>query len=102
MSVDENILYFNGNSGNVVFVSIEMSILNIDLNNINLDNNFDEVGSDTVILIKLLAWHIKFEDTKNLTKINEQVIPIAWHPLTWWNFCMSEGETKQIELIFVE
>ena len=64
MSVDENILYFNGNSGNVVFVSIEMSILNIDLNNINLDNNFDEVGSDTVILIKLLAWHIKFEDTK--------------------------------------
>ena len=34
---DENILYFNEDSGNV-----DLNILNIDLNNINLDNNFDE------------------------------------------------------------
>ena len=32
-----------------------MGILNIDLNNINLDNNFDESDSDTIILIRLLA-----------------------------------------------
>ena len=102
LCADENIVYFNGDSGNFVFVCIEMGILNIDLNNINLDNNFDEDDSDTVILIKLLAWHIKFEDTKNLTKISEEVIPIAWHPITWWNFCMSEGETKEIEPIFAE
>ena len=34
---DENILYFNEDSGNA-----DLNILNIDLNNINLDNNFDE------------------------------------------------------------
>ena len=32
-----------------------MGILNIDLNNINLDNNFDETDPDTIFLIRLLA-----------------------------------------------
>ena len=40
MYEDENILYFNKDSGNVVFNCNGMGILNIDLNNINLDNNF--------------------------------------------------------------
>ena len=52
---DDNILYFNEDSGNVVFSGNEMSILNIDLNNINLDNNFDEDDPDTIILIRLFA-----------------------------------------------
>ena len=39
---DENILYFNEDSGNVRFSCNEMGIRHIDLNNINLDNNFDE------------------------------------------------------------
>ena len=37
-----------------------MGILNIDINNINLDDNFDESDPDTIILTRLLAWHIKF------------------------------------------
>ena len=51
---DESILYFNENSGNTVFSCNEMSILNIDLNNIYLDNTFDEDDLDTVILIRHL------------------------------------------------
>ena len=39
---DDNILYFNENSGNILFSSNEMDILNIGNNNINLENNFDE------------------------------------------------------------
>ena len=58
---DDNILYFNENSGNVLFSSNEMDILNIGNNNINLENNFDEDDPDTIILIRLLAWHIKFD-----------------------------------------
>ena len=45
-----------------------MGILNIDLNNVNLDNNFDEDDPDTIIIIRLLAWHIKFEKRKALKK----------------------------------
>ena len=43
-----------------------MGILKTDLNNINLDNNFDEDDSDSIIVIRLLAWHIKFEKRKEL------------------------------------
>ena len=52
---DENILYFNEDSGNVVFSCNEMGIVNIDSNNINLDNNFDEYDPDTTIVLRLLA-----------------------------------------------
>ena len=58
-----------------------MGILNIDLNIIDLDNNFDEDDHDTIILIRLLAWHIKFEKRKALKKsITEELMPLAWHP----------------------
>ena len=66
MYVDENILCFDEDSGNVVFNCNEMDIFNIDLNNVNLDNNFDEDDPDTIILIRLLAWHFKFEKHKVL------------------------------------
>ena len=50
----------------LVFSSNEMGTLNIDVNNINLDNNFDEDDSYTIILIRLLGWYIKFEKRKEL------------------------------------
>ena len=52
---DENILCFNENSDDAVLNCNGMGILNIDLNNIDLDNNFDEYGPDTIILIRFLA-----------------------------------------------
>ena len=45
-----------------------MGILNIDLNSINLDKSFDGDNPDTIILIRLLAWHIKFEKRKEIKK----------------------------------
>ena len=45
-----------------------MSILNIDLNNINLDNNFDKDDPNAIILIRGLAWHMKFATRKALKK----------------------------------
>ena len=53
----ENILYFIEDSGNVVFSCNEIGILHIDLNNINLDNNFDQDDPDAITSIILLAWH---------------------------------------------
>ena len=38
--------------------------LNVDLNNINLDNHFDEDDPDTIILIRHLAWHNKYGKRK--------------------------------------
>ena len=55
MYADENILYCNEDSTDAVFNYNKMGIVNIDLNNINLDDNFDEEYPDTIILIRLLA-----------------------------------------------
>ena len=66
---DENIPYFNEDSGNVVFTCEGRGSLNIDLENINLvDTNYDEDDHVTIILVWLLAWHIKFEKRKALKK----------------------------------
>ena len=62
---DENIFYSNEDSGNVVFPCNEIGIVNIDLNNVNLNSNFDEDNPDAIIFIRLLAWHIKFEKLKD-------------------------------------
>ena len=61
---DENTLYFNEDPDDVTFCCDEMGLNNsVNLNNINLDNNFDEDNPDT---IRLWAWHIKFEKCKAL------------------------------------
>ena len=65
---DKNILYFNEDFGNAVFNYNEMGIVNIDLNNINLDDNFDEEDPKNIILIRLLPWHINSEKPKELKK----------------------------------
>ena len=74
---DDHILYFNEDSG-----SVRMGILDINLNKINLDATFyDEDEPETTILVRLLAWHIKFAKRKALKKeLHEELIPIAWNP----------------------
>ena len=51
LQADENILCFNEDSGNVASSCNEISILIIDVTNINLGNNFDEDDPNTIILI---------------------------------------------------
>ena len=67
MYTDE-IYYTITDSGNVIFSCNETGVLNRDFN-IKFDNNFDEDDPNTIILIRLLAWHIKFEKRKALKKI---------------------------------
>ena len=69
MYADENILYFNGDSDNVVFICNETGIFNIHLNNIILDNtNYDEEDPYNIVHITRLTWHSKFEKCKALKK----------------------------------
>ena len=59
-----------------------------------------KVISESIIDIKCLAWHIKFDKRKALKKdINEELIFVAWHPKRWWKFCMSKDKKKEIEPI---
>ena len=46
-------VYFNEDSDNLVLNCNEKAILNLDLNNISFDDNFDEDDPDTIILVRL-------------------------------------------------
>ena len=65
------------------------------LNNFNV-TNYDEDDPETIIHVRLLVWHIKFEKRKALKKdMNEKLMLIAWHSRRWWNFSMTEDEKKE-------
>ena len=73
------------------------------LDNINLDDNFDEDDPGNIIYLWLLAWHIKFGKGEALKKeFNEELMPIPWHPKRWWDWCMSEDDKKEIDPKFIE
>ena len=52
---DDGLLFNDENSVDVIFCCNEMGILSVNLNNINLDNNFDKDDPNTIILIKLFG-----------------------------------------------
>ena len=82
--------------GDAVFNCKGMDILNIDLNNIILEYNFDEDHPDTIILVRLLAWHEKFKEHKELKKeFSKELMSKVWHLDRQWDWCLSEDEKKK-------
>ena len=74
LHADEIRVYFNEDFGDAVFNYDEMGTVNADLNDISLDNNFDDNDLDTNIFVRLLFWHIKFQKCK-------ESMPAVWrHP----------------------
>ena len=60
---------FDGDSGNVKFLTEEVGILSVNLHNISLDDaNLDEDDFETIIRVRLLAWHKKLKQLKTLKK----------------------------------
>ena len=51
--------FFDENSRDVTFCCNEMSILGVNYNNNNLDNNFAE--DHPIILIRRSTWHSEFK-----------------------------------------
>ena len=68
----------------MVFLGINNINLTSNFDEINLNSNFDEDDLDTIIYIRILACHIKFEKHKVLKKeLNKKLKPVAWHPERW-------------------
>ena len=78
---DENILSFYEMYGDAVINRVETGILNIDLNNICLDNNFCENDPDVIILIDFSLDMLNLKNAKNFKKKkSEELMSVAWHP----------------------
>ena len=51
--------------------------------------------------VDLITWrdaYIKRKTQK--AKIKEELMPVAWHPDQWWNWCVPEDEKKELEICF--
>ena len=65
---DDGLLFFDEESCDVTCFCNEMGILSVNLDNINLGNDFDEHDPDTFILTRLLARQSKFKKRKGIEK----------------------------------
>ena len=67
-----------------------MGILNLALNNINLDDNFDDY-SELLSTSDFWLGKLNLKSAKSVKRyINEELMPIVSYPKKWWDFCMSE------------
>ena len=49
-----------------------------------------------------MAWHNRVKQRKVFIKdIRKELIPVAWHPIRWWNWCLPEYEKKKEENQFL-
>ena len=60
-----------------------------------LDEDFSNVtiyDSDFIVHVRLLPRYNKIEKCKVLKKINQGLMPVAWHLIRWWNWCLLKDE----------
>ena len=51
---------------------------------------------------KLIEWYEGYQKhTAQKAKIKDELLPIAWHPSQWWNWCVAEDEKKETEKFFL-
>ena len=73
MFTNDNIVFFDEDSGNVTFSSYKIVLLNVDLN-INLDNvNSDEDDPETIIMSNLWLGAINLNNAKHLKRNKQRI-----------------------------
>ena len=50
---------------------------------------------------EVIGWNDGYQKRRaQRAKIKEELMPIAWHPSRWWDWCMSEEEKKERKIVF--
>ena len=58
---------------------------------------YEEFDDDDV----LITWRDAYIKRKaQKAKIKEELMPVAWHPDRWWDWCVPEHEKKELEIYF--
>ena len=48
---------------------------------------------------ELITWRDAYIKRKaQKAKIKEELMPVAWHPDRWWDWCVPEHEKKELEI----
>ena len=50
-----------------------------------------------------MVWCNRYKQHKACAKkIDEKLLPVAWHPTKAWECCMSQGEEKEVESFLID
>ena len=63
---------------------------------VTLEEMWHEDFDDDDVVITLRDAYIKRKIQK--ARIKEELMPVAWHPYRWWNWCVTEDEKKELEI----
>ena len=80
-------IFFHDVDSNIItFLIDDMGFNTKGLHNINLDkNDFDDDDPRINSHVRLMTWHNRFKK-----EISKELIPVAWHPTRFWNWCVSQ------------
>ena len=54
-----------------------------------------------MMIMRLLSGlKVKKNRKAQKAKIKEELLPIAWHPLRWWDWCVPEDEKRETEKLW--
>ena len=57
-------------------------------------DDYDDYCNDD----ELITWYDSYRKRKALkAQIDKKLMPIAWHPLRWWDWCIPEDEKREAE-----
>ena len=75
LHANDDILFYNEDLNKVTFIACQRHILSADLDKIKfgIDSNFYEDYPDTIIHVRLLAWHSNFKKRKAFKKNNWRI-----------------------------
>ena len=49
----------------------------------------------------IIEWYESYKKRKaQKISIKKELLPIAWHPSIWWDWCMSEDQKKETEKLW--
>ena len=55
-----------------------------------------------LIMLDSQVGIINLNKSKHPKKINEELMPVVWHPTRQWYWCLPENEKKKIKPIFTD
>ena len=51
---------------------------------------------------KLIGWYEGYHKRKvQKAQIKKELLPIAWHPSKWWDWCVPEDEKRETEKMWM-
>ena len=64
---------------------------------VKLWHDYDDYYDDN----ELIKWYDGYQKRKiQKAQIKKELMPIAWHPSRWWDWCVPEDEKKEIEILW--